>query len=224
MRLIHVLGAVVTVSSLFFHSAAYSYESGDIVFRAGVTNVAPQNESDQLKLNGTPISSTLSVNNNSQLGLNLVYLLSKNWGVELLAATPFSHTATGTDALAGLDIVDLEHLPPTLSAIYFFDVGTVFKPYIGAGINYTLFSNEKLTTAGETALGSTGKVTLSDSTGLALQMGADFAVNEQWHINTSVRWMDINTSADISLNNGSKVTTDIELDPYVYTLSVGYKF
>ena len=55
-------------------------------------------------------------------------------------------------------------------------------------------------------------------------MGFDYHLNEDWLVNASVRWIDIDSTATIKFDNGSEIESDVEIDPYVYTLSVGYKF
>lgn len=78
-----------------------------------------------------------SVTNNTQLGLTFTYMATDNIGVELLAATPFRHKI-GTRATG--DIATVHHLPPTLMAQWYFgDASSKFRPYVGAGINYTTF-------------------------------------------------------------------------------------
>lgn len=219
---------------------ASAYEAGDIIIRAGATTVAPDTDSDSLTLNGsvsalnsflkTSTPSSLDVDNSTQLGLTATYMLDSNWGVELLAATPFQHTAAAKGALASAisDVADTKQLPPTLSAVYHFDAMGQFQPYVGVGINYTLFFDEQLTTQADTTLSSLnqkgGKVKLDNSWGLAVQVGADYHLDEKWLINASVRWIDIDTTAEIKFDNGNVIAGDLELDPMVYTLSVGYKY
>lgn len=203
----------------------WAYEAGDMIVRAGLTTVAPDDSSSAVAINGGKVDgSGLEVDNNTQIGLTGIYMLDSNLGIELLAATPFDHTAKATGTLAAVgNVADVKHLPPTLSAIYYFDSKSTFKPYIGAGINYTVFFSEDLASDAESALG-TGSVELDDSWGLALQAGADYAINENWHINASVRWIDIDTEATVKLDSGAVITGDVEIDPYVYTISAGYKF
>jgi len=57
-----------------------------------------------------------------------------------------------------------------------------------------------------------------------LQAGFDYHLNDQWLVNASVRWIDIDTEAEIKFDNGAKINADVDIDPYVYTVSVGYKF
>ncbi len=213
-----------------------AYDSGDIVVRAGATLVDPRESSDAVALNGSESvlngvlgsSTELGVDSDTQLGLTLSYMLTPSWSLELLAATPFSHDASGKGALAGLDIAEAKQLPPTLSAVYHFDTGSALQPYIGLGLNYTAFFEEDLTSEADATfatLGLTGgSVELEDSWGLALQVGADYHINERWLLNASVRWIDIDTEAEIAFDSGDKLSADVEIDPYVYTLAIGYKF
>ena len=90
-------------------------------------------------------------------------MLTDNWGVELLAATPFSHSVS----TAGLgEVAKVKHLPPTLMAQYYFgDANSKVRPYVGAGINYTTFFDEE----GRGALAGTD-VSVDSSWGMAGQV------------------------------------------------------
>jgi outer membrane protein len=233
MNLIKPLSASLAIVAGAGMANVYAYDAGDIILRAGATYVAPQDSSSKVALNGSTLSlsggdSELAVDDNTQLGLTFNYMLTKSWGLEVLAATPFQHTASGKGELAGLNIADVKHLPPTVSAVYYFDSEKAFKPYVGAGINYTIFFDEELTSEADTTLSglglTNGSVELTDSWGLALQAGFDYEINPQWMINASVRWIDIDTEATITFDGGNKITSDVEIDPWVYTISVGYRF
>ncbi|MDF1691288.1 MAG: outer membrane beta-barrel protein [Zhongshania sp.] len=208
--------------------SVFAYEAGDWIVRAGVTQVAPDESSSVVSVNGDNgaalgTQSGVSVDTNEQLGLNIQYMLSKQLGIELLAATPFKHKISGSGDLAGLDIGETKQLPPTLSAVYYFDTHSALMPYLGAGINYTAFFDEKPSATLKSALGA-NKMDLDNSFGFAVQVGVDYKINNQWLVNASVRKIDIETDAAIDLNNGDKVDVNVDIDPFVYTLSVGYVF
>lgn len=225
--------ALLTAISL--PATVTAFEAGSWIVRGGISVVAPDARGDQLKLNGSDTSfisavgtEKLDVDDNLQIGLTFEYMLDANWGLEVLASTPFNHTASATGALAGLDVADIKHLPPTLSAVYHFNANEKFRPYVGVGINYTLFFDEDTTSAADNTfatLGLTGgDVELDDSWGLALQVGADYKVHDNWWLNASVRWIDISTTAEVTFDDGSKVSGDVDIDPFVYSIKLGYEF
>jgi outer membrane protein len=81
--------------------------------------------------------------------------------------------------LDGAKIGTVKHLPPTLLVQYHFLPDATFRPYVGAGVNYTTFSKNKLLN---------GAASLEhDSFGLALQAGADVAIDKNWSINFDVK-------------------------------------
>lgn len=190
---------------------AIAHQAGDIILRAGVANVSPNDGSEQVANFGE-----FKVDKNTQLGLNFTYMLSNNIGIELLASTPFSHDV----ALPGLgDIAELKHLPPTLMGQYYFGSGA-FRPYVGAGINMTLFFDEDFT---NDLNGALSDLDIDNSFGLAAQVGMDYQINQHWLMNASIWYLDITTDVDFRLN-GDKVSIETNVDPWVYMLSFGYKF
>lgn len=208
-------------------TAAFAHQAGDILVRGGATSVNPDSENAAVLLSGADSTMSLSVDDNTQLGLNLVYFYDSNWAVELLAATPFTHEVTIHDpnAVLGVDgakLAEVTHLPPTLSALYYIDTNSAFKPYVGVGINYTVFFKEEFEAAPK-SLGLTN-LKLDGSFGLAVQLGADYEINKNWSVNFSARYIDISTDAtfDVAGDNIGKATVDV--DPMVYSLMVGYKF
>jgi len=221
-------------------TAAFANQAGDILIRGGLTMVSPDSGKSAIFLNDAPLAGTsLSVDDNTQLGLNFVYFFDSNWAIELLAATPFSHDvvlhdpngatlATYGADLNGADLANVKHLPPTLSALYYFDTGTEFKPYVGVGINYTIFFDEQFTSTPD-AVGF-NDLDLDSSFGYALQVGADYELDDNWSINASVRYIDISSDVSFDLadptNSGlsGKGSAKVDIDPMVYSIMLGYKF
>ncbi|WP_207061853.1 OmpW family protein [Motiliproteus sp. SC1-56] len=209
--------------------ATYAYEAGDWVVRAGATHVAPNDDSGKVFTDFGALGKTgleVSVEDDTQLGLNLVYFVRPHWAVELLAATPFNHDVNlekDTAPLLGNGALgDVKHLPPTLSALYYFnDSSARFQPYVGVGINYTTFFEEEFD-ASRKAQGFSD-LELEDSWGLAAQVGFDYQLNERWSVNGSVRYLDIDTTAEFKLG-GEASKVDVDIDPFVSSLMLGYRF
>lgn len=210
MRKSIIAGLIV---SGLFSTQVFAHQAGDVIVRAGVAVVAPNESSDPVATFGE-----FQVNSNTQLGINFAYMVTDNIGVELLAATPFEHDIS----LAGVGkIAETKHLPPTLMAQYYFaDAHNKLRPYIGIGVNFTNFFDNHFTNDLDGALTD---LSLSNSWGLAGQIGADYIVNDNWLVNAAVWYAQIDTDVKFKLaGQATKIETDI--DPWVYMLSVGYKF
>ncbi|MDO6427612.1 OmpW family outer membrane protein [Thalassotalea sp. 1_MG-2023] len=226
---------LTVLSSLSVGAIAQSYQAGDLIVRGGVTNVNPNSDKAGVYVSAlggnTPLS--VLVDDNSQLGLNVVYFYDNNWAIEVLAATPFTHDITIHDPqgislgifdvnVDGATLGETTHLPPTISAVYYFDTDTAFKPYVGAGLNYTVFFDEDFKKTPK-SLGF-NDLALDGSFGYAIQVGADYQLDSNWHINASVRYIDIDTEATFKIGNDIKGSANVEIDPTVFSLLIGYKF
>ena len=71
--------------------------------------------------------------------LDITYFFNKNWSLELiLGTTEHDVEAIGT-AAGNIDLGSVWLLPPTLTLQYHLTSLGNFKPYVGAGLNYTIF-------------------------------------------------------------------------------------
>ncbi|NHN39602.1 outer membrane beta-barrel protein [Pseudomaricurvus alcaniphilus] len=243
MTCIKALSMATAIAASLTANQALAHQAGDIFVRAGLATVAPDESSDGVAipaLDIAPIAGTeAQVDDNTQPGLTITYMLSNKLGIELLASTPFTHDISanlnGYSPGLKVDAAEAKHLPPTLSAVYypFADSGSAFQPYAGLGLNYTIFFEEDVDSDLEaltgTLAGASGpvpmKLKLDNSLGLALQLGADYSLDKNWHLNASVRWIDINTDATFNSALGKTITVDdVEIDPWVYQVNIGYKF
>ncbi len=218
---------LAVLSSLSITAAAADYKSGDIIIRGGATMVSPDSGKAVIYLGGEDSEMSLTVADNMQIGLNFVYFYDNNWAVELLAATPFTHDVTiqdpnGVLGVDGAKLAEVSQLPPTLSALYYFDTSSKFKPYVGAGINYTIFFDEEFESTPE-SLGLTD-LELDGSFGLSFQVGADYQIDEKWHINASARYISIESEATFDVAGDNIGKANVDVDPMVYSIMLGYKF
>ena len=202
-----------TLLAAGFSASVSAHQAGDIIVRAGAVVVAPNESSDPVATFGE-----FKVSNNTQLGLNFGYMLTDNFGVELLAATPFSHDVS----LAGVGkIAETKQLPPTLVAQYYFgNSQSVVRPYIGIGVNYTNFYDNEFT---NDLGGALTDLSMTTSWGLAAQAGVDYQVNKNWLVNASVWYAQISSDVKFKLS-GDTVVIGTDIDPWVYMVSVGYTF
>lgn len=212
--------ALLVTTAVAFSAPTFAYEAGDILLRAGVVTVAPESKSDDIdQLPGEAVSA----NDNSQVGISGTYMITDKVGIEVLAATPFNHKITAKGgALDGNGIGEVTHLPPTVSAQYYFlEPQSALQPYVGAGLNITVFFDEK-TDSDVEGLGY-DSLSLDESFGLAVQAGVDYTINEEIFVNASVMYAKIGTTATLEGTAGT-LTVDYDLDPLVYRVNFGYKF
>lgn len=198
---------------------ASAYEAGDAIIRLGAAAVDPQEDSGNVEIGGADSGLTVGVDSNVQMGLTGTYMLTNHVGIGLLAATPFQHSIS----LSGAGkLADIKHLPPTVTLQYFpLDSHSVVQPYVGAGVNYTAFFDEEFTSANKQA--GFSDLELDDSWGLALEAGLDYQLTEHLLFNASVWYADIDTEANFKVG-GVKSSVDVDIDPWVYMVALGYKF
>lgn len=214
---------------------AQAYETGDIIFRGGIATVVPNDDSEAISLPTDPVTvlpGGVDVDSGTAVSLMGVFMISKSWGVELLAATPFEHDIDVADL--GIAAGSTKHLPPTVSLQWYPRGGMPgWQPYLGLGVNYTTFFSEDVDPALGGVLGdlldvNSAKLSLDDSIGLAAQAGVDIPLDDKWALNLGVWYIDLGTTADIDVTTGSganaTVSFDVDIDPWVWNIGVAYKF
>ncbi|MDC4234528.1 OmpW family outer membrane protein [Pasteurella multocida] len=187
--------------------SAVAHQAGSVIVRSGPILVVPNASTnhDVFKFD---------VNSNAQLGLTAAYMATDNLGVELLAATPFSHEITLGNTLVG----KTKHLPPSLYAQYYFlDKDAKARPYVGAGVNYTTFFSEKAVLNGVTDL------KLKDSWGPAFNAGVDIQVADNLFLNTAIWYAKIKSKATFKVGDVEH-KVNVKLDPTVFFVGLGYRF
>ena len=197
-----ITATAVATLGLAIAAAAQAAEPSPWVFRLGVHDVDPKSNNSDI----------VSVDSARMLTFNLTRMVDEHWGVEVLAALPFQHDIRLN---TGGKVAEVKHLPPTVSVQYHFSPGAKFRPYVGAGLNATLFFDEKTSGALDGH-----KLSLGTSFGAAAQAGMDFDITDTWFLNADVRWIDIDTKAKLdgaSLGN-------VAIDPLTFGISVGRRF
>lgn len=190
---------VVALAHFTLAQNVLAQEKGSRWIKVGAHIVDPK--SDNGSLAGGALDVT--VGDNIRPSVMAEYFVAKNLGIELLAAWPFRHDVE----LNGTPAATVDHLPPTLSLQYHFNGEERISPFVGVGINYTLFFSEE--TRGPLA---GAELELDPSWGLALHAGVDFQLSGRWSLGVDGRWINIETDARV---NGADVGT-VEVDPMVY--------
>ena len=230
-----VLAAAVMAAA----PAVQAYEAGDFIGRVGVVTVYPDSSSSNLNSNalGELDGAKVSVDSNTQLGLTVSYMFTDQIALGILGATPFKHNIEGDGSILGGagKLAETKQLPPTITLQYFpMPSGSKFQPYVGVGVNYTNFFEEKTTqtltdTYATLASGvDRTDIELDDSFGLAAEIGLDYMVTDNIGVNAAIWYADIDTEATINAYAGNTKadtsTIDVDIDPWVYMVGLSYKF
>lgn len=204
MKYSALLSTIAAATALGLASQpAAAIEKGDLLLRFGLAHVSPNDGST-----GVVANDAVGVEDDTQPFINLTWMLTDNLGLDILGATPFTHDITLNDS----KIAETKHLPPTVGVQYHFTPKSNVRPYVGAGINYTTFFSEKVTS-------TITSISLDDSWGLAAQAGMDVDINQDWFFNADLRYMQIDTTATTNLGN-----IEVDINPWVISLGVGTRF
>ncbi|HJF74009.1 MAG TPA: outer membrane beta-barrel protein [Gallibacterium anatis] len=220
------LALATSAALLAASSAAMAHQAGEFFVRGGPILAVPNTATHNYA--GNALDYNFDVNSNAQLGLTGTYMITDNLGVELLAATPFSHEIKQ----AGLGtIAKTKHLPPSLYLQYYFlNADAPARPYVGAGINYTHFFDTHFnSTIDNAGLGVTAhNLKLKDSWGPVVNAGIDINITDKLFFNTSVWWAKIKTKATFDLKDASgkmhSQEARVTLDPTIFFVGLGYRF
>ena len=196
-----------------------AYEAGDWLIRGRIINVNPNDSSGSLTVNGADTGTKgVKVDSDTVPELDITYMITRNWGVELILGYS-EHTVTGEKSWAVLgDVIDTKVLPPTLTLQYHFLPDSNIRPYIGAGVNYTYFFDEKVPSS--SLLSNSGdKVKLESS-----WVGVDIAINQDWFVNMDIKYLDIDTTARFKNTAVGSAKINADIDPFVYGIGIGRRF
>ena len=95
-------------------------------------------------------------------------------------------------------------------------------------MNYTAFLADNATSQLEAAVGGPVKVSTENSWGYAFQAGVDYDINDKWFLNADVKYIDISTAAKLGVNGGvnagAVLNVDVDVDPWVMGVGIGYRF
>jgi outer membrane protein len=163
--------------------------------------------------NGDSTGLGLTINNKIIPEVDISYFITPQIATELILTYPQKQTVRSN----GADIGSFKHLPPTLTVQYHFTGQGAFKPYVGAGVNYTHLSGVEFSPAVVTALHPS---LTKDSFGLAVQVGADYEISKNTYLNLDVKKVQIRTDVKSS---GVKAG-EFKVDPLLVGVGIGWRF
>jgi len=191
-----------------------------------ISTIAAADDSWLMRIRGInmnpDVSSTVNViggeadiDSDSVPELDITYFFTDNIAAELILATTRHRVDVSGSTLGNVDLGKVSLLPPTLTAQWHFIPDGTFRPYVGAGLNYTIFYDESA------PRGTVNSINYRNSIGYALQAGMDYGIDDHWGINADIKKIFLNT--DLELNGGG-ITADVDIDPWVFGLGVAYRY
>lgn len=199
--------AAALIGALPLHATAADDDAqGNWLVRLRATYLDMQDRSDPI--GGVGASNRIGVNNKWIPELDVTYFILPHIAAELVLTVPQSQNVS----LDGNQIGTFRHLPPSLLLQYHFLPEGTFRPYVGAGINATRIYDANLA----------GNSLQLDrwSVGPVLQIGMDYKLTKNWFLNVDAKktWISSNVYA-----GGVKVSK-VNLDPWMFSAGVGYRF
>ncbi len=210
MKFMKPILALPIISAALAAPGAFAAE-GPWMVRARVVNLDMVNKSEPIPSLFVP-ADVIRASNKAIPEVDISYFITNNIAAELILTVPQKHGVN----LSGADIGTFKHLPPTLTLQYHFLPDGQFRPYVGAGVNLTLFSGVRLAVPGVDTLRLE-----KYSVGGALQAGFDIKLDKNLFLNLDIKKIYINT--DIKLSNGTKVS-HLKVDPVALGVGLGWRF
>jgi len=196
----------ITLAAIGLASTNVMADDGPWLVRARIVDVDPANKSNPV--GGVGASDLITVSKKVIPEIDISYFFTPNWSTELILTYPQKHDVY----LSGTQIGTVKELPPTLTVQYHFMPAEQISPYLGAGVNYTNYSNVDI---------ANGAITLdSGSFGYAFQAGVDYKLNKNWSLNFDVKYVEMRSN----VYAGGSTISNIQISPWLIGVGAGYRF
>ena len=203
---------VFTLFALTLPTVAAAQDPGDWLVRLRTIAVIP----DESSTIGT-IGGAATVGNEYTIELDFSYFLTKNISAELILATSKHNIGAVGTTLGDLDLGSVWLLPPTLNLQYHFSPDARINPYVGAGLNLTLFHSVN---NGPTVVDMDYKTAI----GFSLQAGVDMLTSEKTYVNLDIKKLFLDTTVTIDAGGAGVVTADVNINPWIFGIGIGVRF
>jgi outer membrane protein len=198
-------------------AAALPSLAQDNTVMVGVTRYTTDSQSSGIRGIGVPPGADAETGDATTAILVYERALTPRIGAELVLGIPprIKARATGSVAFLGNDVLSAKNVAPTAFVKYYFtDPDSTWRPYVGAGINFTRFVGIRSSLA--------PRVQMKDSVGWALQAGLAYAIDKRWGLFGSVTKLKVET--DLVAVGATVLTTTIDFRPVTYSFGAYYRF
>ena len=196
----------------FSSAQASEFNAGTVMVRVRGLVVAPDVDDN---LNNVVAGASLDVDDRFVPEIDITYFLTQNIALELVAA----YTSHNVSANTGIgQVADVDIIPPHLMLQYHFNMGNGFKPYVGVGVGYYIVVDDDF----DPAFRANGGLDFGNEWAFAIQAGFDYQLKDNVYLNVDVKksWVNFETGA----NSGALAGTDVDLDPLLIGVGVGFRF
>ena len=206
------------LSGLLLSTLSFGQEAGELHMRVRATGVVPMEDAKIETIGGN-----VAVSNNLIPEVDFTYYFTKNIAAELILGTSKHEVVAVNTALGNLDLGRVMLLPPTLNVQYHLYPTKNLKPYVGAGLNYTIFYDQGQGKGRNAAVTS---VAYDNNLGYSFQLGFDYKINDKLYWNVDVKKLYLNTDVEVgaALPSGQVyVPAEVDLNPWLISTGIGFK-
>lgn len=178
----------------------------------------------------TPSGIKASINNTQTLAIIYERQISGPWSIVLQGGVPptLKVDAAGTAKSLGKIATAKAWFPAIILKYTFRDVFG-FRPYVGAGVNYSFYTDKRMTDAYTNGFGGTSSsAKLDDTWGGVMKFGAEFPLSDNWVFDVGYSHYWIKTKATIATETPGfgRIERSIQAkaNPDAFGLLIGYKF
>lgn len=233
--------AVLGCASLFVGDA-HAQSSGSTTFGIGWLRVMPQGNSDPVVVEsagGMPVNQTISgtgahVDSSDAVSLMLEHQFTDHIGIAFLAGSPFTSDLTGNGSWAKYGVIGkAKPLAPVIEVRYhFLPSEAKFRPYIGAGVNYTWYSDTSIVNgqfiSDSCGPGCSTRASLSPSWNPVVEAGFSYALGRHWSVSASLSYIPLSTTLTTNATTAAGVDIEtkmrIRVNPLITHLDIAYTF
>ncbi len=169
---------------------------------------------DTGSIDGVP-GSDLSYSDTLIPELDISYFFTDNIAAELILGTTYADIHE--DGAVGVPVGKAWLLPPTLTLQYHFTDFGAFKPYVGAGVNYSLFYNQS-------EKPGFSNLDVKSHLGAALQVGFDYMLDDNWGVNFDVKKIFLKTEWSADHDTLGPLSGKAKIDPWLIGTGITYRF
>jgi len=210
MRIKSLVAAMAAVASLAPIAAQAQAQENPWMVRVRAVDLLWQNGQS-----GDLSAGNVKAKNQIIPEFDVSYFFTKNIAAELVLTWPQQVNITAGPG--NENIGKISALPPSLLAQYHFtDLGAI-KPYVGVGVNYTIFGNR------QNFPGASNSVQVDNSSvGIVGQIGADYMFDKNWGMNIDLKYATMSTN--VKTVQGGTNLGKLTLNPWMPAVGVTYKF